>query len=176
MDPLVHSVWGGVHFGLALMALVAGPFALSLRKGGRGHRRWGYLYAGSMTAQLLATIPDAAAGLSAFHYMAIFSGLTLTGGLVFIRRAKQAKTAKARAGLVWGHYKFMVWSYAGLVAAGASQIATRIAFGIAPSLTVFWLSVLFASLGTMLIAAIWISRADRAVRARHAGALDASQA
>lgn len=176
MSEIITTPLGGLHAALASLALIAGARVLIWPKGDSGHKRWGYVYVLAMTVQLLATVPDAFDGLSVFHYLGIVSGVSLTGGMSFILLSRLTKRPAARAGLVYGHYKFMAWSYAGLVAAGVAQVATRIAVSYAPSLAVFWWSVLFASLGTIALAALIIGRADKMIRRRYAPAMGGVQA
>lgn len=110
-------------------------------------------------------------GITAFHWLSLISAMSLIAGLWMIRASRRARTATGRAQLVFGHYKFMAWSYVGLVAAGVSQIATRfaVAYG---GMSTFWWAVVLATLAVALVGAVWIARADRTVIHLYARALD----
>lgn len=172
---IIHDIWGATHTAAALVALITGAFVLIRPKGDGQHRLTGYTYFVAFWVLILAGLPMAENGITAFHWLSLISAATLIAGLWMILAAKRARTAKGRAQLVFGHYKFMAWSYIGLVAAGVSQLATRlaVAFG---GMSTFWWAVLLASLAVAGIGAIWIARSDRSVIRRHARALDAGAA
>lgn len=169
---IIHDIWGATHTAAALVALITGAFVLIRPKGDGQHKLTGYTYFIAFWVLILAGLPMAENGFSAFHWLSIVSAATLIAGLWMILAAKHAKTAKGRAQLVFGHYKFMAWSYIGLVAAGVSQMSTRfaVAFG---GMSTFWWAVVLASFAVAAIGAIWIARADRGVIHRYARALDA---
>jgi uncharacterized membrane protein len=144
MSPL-----GWVHTTFALAALGSGAAVLLRPKGTRRHRQTGWLYVGSMvglngTALLIYRLFG---GFGPFHVAALLSLATLAGGvLAAVRR---------RPGWVERHYWWMAYSYLGLLAATASEAATRL-----PG-TVFWWAVLLASAVVFAGGAVLI-----AVRAR----------
>ncbi|WP_203291958.1 DUF2306 domain-containing protein [Maricaulis parjimensis] len=157
---IIHSWAGGVHALAALLALWWGWQALRQPKANRNHRRIGYAYSGAMGVLLLAGIPMLENGFTAFHALSVVSAITLAGGIYMIRRARSAATPKERRARVFAHYKFMTWSYAGLVAAGVAQVSTRLlvaTFG----LQYFWWFVVVASVAVCIVAAIWIRRFER---------------
>ncbi|MEE2566063.1 DUF2306 domain-containing protein [Hyphobacterium marinum] len=169
---IINSVWGGMHTAAAVIALATGAYVLMRPKGDGRHRSVGRVYAAAMVLLVLAGIPMAENGLSAFHYLSIITAISIAAGMVMIWRARFERDPKTRAGLVFGHYKFMAWSYAGLVAAGAAQLATRIAVAWGGMAT-FWWAVVAASLAICGLAALWIRLSDRLIIRRYARALDA---
>lgn len=166
---IINSVWGGMHTAAAVVALVTGASVLMRPKGDGRHRAVGRVYVAAMSLLVLAGIPMAENGLSAFHYLSIITGVSVGAGMILIWRARFERDPKKRAGLVFGHYKFMAWSYAGLVAAGVAQLATRVAVTWGGMAT-FWWAVVIASLAVTLVGALWIRLSDRAIirRSMHA--------
>jgi len=68
-------------------------------------------------------------GFGPFHVAAIVSLVTLLGGTVSavqLRRHIAARNAGGRARAAERHYMWMTWSYVGLLAAAASEVATRV--------------------------------------------------
>jgi len=127
------SLIGWIHVGFALVALVTGAVVLARRKGTRTHRRWGWVYAVSMFGLNASafSIYRLFGGFGAFHVAALVSSATLVGGMTAALRR--------RPGWVARHYRWMTWSYVGLVAAAVSEVGTRVPT--AP----FWGAVLLAS-------------------------------
>jgi uncharacterized membrane protein len=129
MDTFIHSLWGAMHTGAAVFALIVGPILFLRAKGGLSHRILGYAYVAAMLVVCLAGWPmrNFAGGLSPFHYLSIVSLVTVLLGAIFAFAATRiVRSAKGRAGLVSGHLQWMGWSYIGLVAAGLSQIGSRL--------------------------------------------------
>jgi len=113
MSPttLFHTVCG-------LLALVAGAVVVGAQKGTRFHRAAGWIYVGSM-ALLCATsflIYELFESFGPFHAAAVVSSISIVGGIV-------APLFRSRIGEAWleVHYKFMLWSYVGLVMATGSH-------------------------------------------------------
>lgn len=113
---------GTAHVALAIASLILGAMIFLQQKGGRRHRRLGYLYAGALllvNSSALLVYEDSP-GFGPFHILAMVSLATLSGGFIpaFLRRPAD----------VWleFHAYFMSWSYVGLVAAGASQMGTSL--------------------------------------------------
>ena len=112
---------GKVHVVFAVAALILGTIVFFRQKGGGRHRLLGYLYAGALllvnSSALL--VYEESSGLGPFHILAIISLATLSGGFIpaFLRRPRDS----------WleAHAYFMSWSYVGLAAAGAAQMATK---------------------------------------------------
>lgn len=120
MDNFVHSPIGLVHLIASLLALVMGTMVLTMRKGTRQHKQIGYAYLVFMAILIVTAfmIYNLFGKFGLFHYAAVFSTLTLTGGMVpFIKK---------KPGYINQHFAFMFWSVIGLYAAFASEILTRI--------------------------------------------------
>lgn len=169
---IIHDIWGSAHTAAALVALITGAFVLMRPKADGQHKLTGYTYFAAFWILILAGLPMADDGITAFHWLSLISAVSLIAGLWMIRASRRARTATGRAQLVFGHYKFMAWSYVGLVAAGVSQLATRfaVAYG---GMSTFWWAVVLATLAVALVGAVWIAREDRGVIRRYARALDA---
>lgn len=142
---------GLIHFLSALLAMLAGAFVLIAPKATLTHRRVGYVYSAAM-AVMLATafaIYNLYNSFSVFHYLALFSSLTLVGGMVPII------LKKPNPGYVSMHFGFMYWSVIGLYMAFVAETAVRIpdtaVFDGAPTNT-FWTIVAVAS-GIVMLAA-----------------------
>ena len=117
MTPL-----GIVHFVLALLCLALGVAIFSRRKGTRSHKRIGISYLAGMllvNVSALMTYEDSPT-FGPFHWLAIMSLTTIACGClnVIFKRPRR----------IWVemHAYFFCWSYAGLLAAGVSQIITEV--------------------------------------------------
>lgn len=111
---------GTLHVVFAIAALAVGAAVFIRRKGDKRHRILGYFYATFLLAVNVSALSvyEDSVGVGPFHVLAVVSAVTLISGLVpaFLRRPAS-----------WWldlHAYFMSWSYVGLVAAGAAQIAT----------------------------------------------------
>jgi uncharacterized membrane protein len=124
---------GWIHVAFALVALATGAVVLVRRKGTRPHRRWGWVYALCMFGLNLTafSIYRLFGGFGPFHVAAVVSAVTLVGGIT--------SALRRRPGWVARHYRWMTWSYVGLLAALVSEVGTRV-----PG-TPFWGAVLLAS-------------------------------
>ena len=148
---------GWIHTACSVSALVTGAVVLMRPKGTAGHRRLGWVYVGSMLG-LNATamfIYRLFGGFGPFHVAALLSLATLVGGML--------PALRRRPGWVTRHYWWMAYSYVGLLAAAASEVATRL-----PG-TVFWGAVLLASFGVVAIGAVLINRRAGTVLAPFGG-------
>lgn len=132
--------WGLAHLTAAVSALSIGAFILAARKGTRKHRVLGSAYLGTMILVNVAALSifEDSVGPGIFHYLASVSIATITLGYLSVLIARWLQ----RPPVV--HAYLMLWSYAGLTAAGtgqaaailelnvgASVLATLIVFGIA---------------------------------------------
>jgi uncharacterized membrane protein len=137
---------GLLHISAATLALLFGASQLLRSKGTQMHKALGYCYAVSMFVTVVTAfcIYRLYGHFGPFHVAAIVSFVTLLVGLVpaMLRRPRGSW-------LVW-HYKYMSWSYVGLLGATVAEAAVRIPK--APSLTFFVVgcAVVF-SLGGWLI-------------------------
>jgi len=128
---MIDDAVGAIHVGLALVALVLGFAVVMRRKGDRLHRTLGHLYVSSMLGLngTALMIYDLFGGFGPFHWAALASLATVIAGMApaVLRRPRET----------WfeTHAYIMAWSYVGLVAAAAAEVATRV-------LTLpFWASV-----------------------------------
>ena len=149
------STLGWLHTASALAALASGAAVLLRRKGTRAHRRLGWAYAASMlvlngTALLIYRLSG---GFGPFHVAALMSLGSLVCGVVPAVRRRPAEKWVER------HYYWMTYSYVGLLAAAASEVATRL-----PG-TVFWWAVAVASLAVFAAGSVLIRRRAGAVLA-----------
>ena len=115
------------------------------QKGGSRHRVLGYLYSSALLSVNLSALSvyEQSSGPGPFHVLALISLATLAGGFV------PASLRCPRDSWVELHAYFMSWSYVGLLAAGAAQMATKF---VGPgSLQVVIPSVLIVLVGAILI-------------------------
>lgn len=157
---------GQLHLAAAVLAMFAGAAVLlAPGKGGRRHRRLGWLYAGAMLA-LNATalmIYRLFGGFGPFHAFALISLVGLVLGVRAGRQARSARLSMAsqrRAQVAEHHYFWMTWSYVGLIAAFASETITRLP-ALRPVLgggRMFGIAVAVATLVIVAIGSQWIRR------------------
>jgi len=127
MSPL-----GAFHLATAFAAILAGAAVLLTGpKGGRMHRRLGWVYLVSMLALngSALLIYRLFRGFGPFHVAALVSLFSVVAGgalAILARRARARGDQAARADLVAGHYRAIAWSYIGLLAALVSETATRL--------------------------------------------------
>ncbi len=121
MSDFVHTTMGAVHLLLALLATISGTLVITMRKGGKLHKRLGYLYVAGMVGLNISAlmIYDLFGYFGIFHYGAVFSLLTLMGGMIpAIRRRKKT--------WIYQHFSMMYWSLMGLYAAFVSETLVRV--------------------------------------------------
>ncbi len=123
-DTWVHSVVGGVHFIMALIALVLGPIIFLRGKGTKFHRQAGYVFVLCMlTVNTTAlTSYDFTGRPNLFHFFAVLSLAALLPGFYFLQRAVRT----GRQDYLEQHAQLMMWAYYGLFAAGVAQVLTRV--------------------------------------------------
>lgn len=114
---------GTAHIALAIASLTLGAVVFLQQKGGGRHRLLGYLYAGALLLVNVSAllVYEESSDLGPFHVLALISLVTLSAGFIpaFLRWP--------RGSWLGAHAYFMSWSYVGLVAAGAAQMATKLA-------------------------------------------------
>jgi uncharacterized membrane protein len=141
------STVGLVHLVFALCAMLLGLLVVLQRKGTRIHRTIGHLYVSSMLGLNVTalSIYQLFKTFGPFHVLALVSLATLLAGVVPVvtRRPKRAWLDL--------HANFMAWSYAGLLAAAASELVVRVPLGG----RYFAYSVTSVSFAVILVAA-WI--------------------
>ena len=111
---------GAAHFTSALAALALGALVLPERKGTLSHRAMGASYVMAMVAVNLTalTIYRLTGRFGPFHALALLSLATVAWGMRAVLRRRQ--------GWMHTHYYCMAWSYIGLLAAAAAEIAVRV--------------------------------------------------
>ena len=136
------------HIVASISALIIGLWVVLTRKGTGLHRWLGYAYFFNMLGLNISAlfIYRLTGHFGPFHGAAIASGITLIAGFV------PAYLRYPRKGWLDLHYEFMNWSYVGLIAAGVSEVATRL-----PSAP-FWPAVVASMFAVFLFGGIWISR------------------
>lgn len=137
---------GWLHAALGVAALALGLAVVLRRKGTPVHRRTGRLYAVAMLLLNAAalTIYDLFGFFGPFHVAAVISLATLAAGvfpMYFLR---------PRKGWIELHAHFMAWSYAGLVAAFAAELAVRLPF-FAFGPAVIWATVIVLAGAALII-------------------------
>jgi len=109
---IFHTICG-------LLALISGLIVIFLPKGNRQHKTWGYIYIISMLTLCITSyfIYEMFGEFGAFHVLAGVSLVSVIGGWWTIRMFQKSK----KIGALNGHYKFMLFSYVGLVMATGSH-------------------------------------------------------
>ena len=149
LDP-----FGLFHASLGLAAILLGLGVVLGRKGGAAHRRIGVAYTLAMVLLNVTAllIYDLFGRFGPFHWLALLSLATIIAGFVpaWLRRPEHWLDIHARC---------MSWSYAGVVAAFASEIGARL-----PGVR-FVDGVVWPGAGVLLIAAVLIyGRVPRVIR------------
>lgn len=159
MSPLAIAT---LHVAACAAALLLGAAVAAAPKGTRRHKFTGRAYLASMLALNLSALASYRLNgrFNAFHWLALFSLATLAAGWWLGRRARLSRNHRD------GHGYFMLWSYAGLLAAAASELAVRMPF-IPRGGMAFAITVAGASVGVGIVAAVWIGRAMRRQPVRH---------
>lgn len=113
---------GAIHEVFAITAIAVGAAMFLLKKGGRRHRTFGYLYSVALLLVNLSALSvyQDSEGPGPFHILALVSLVTLCAGVLpaFFRNPRTAWMSR--------HAYFMSWSYIGLVAAGVGQLGTMV--------------------------------------------------
>lgn len=112
---------GHFHFYSALLAMLVGAVVVFRPKGTRKHRWLGRAYFASMLALNISalSIYQLWGHFGPFHVAALFSLITVMMGVVYAWRRKPADNWMVL------HAYWISWSYVGLLAAAASETATR---------------------------------------------------
>ncbi len=161
---------GAVHLGIACLAIASGAAViLTAPKGGRVHKRLGWTYVVTMllTNATALMIYRLFGGFGPFHFLALISLVSVFFGTAFAVKARNARRQRdlvRRERMIQAHYRTIVYSYLGLLAAFASEVIVRLpvfreSLGPGP---VFGFAVLGASLAVMWIGSRMIrSNAER---------------
>lgn len=151
--PLVSLL----HMATAVIAIVAGLFVLLQVKGTRRHRRIGYLYVAAMVTLNVSSffIFRLTGEFSPFHVAAFLSLATVVAGFVPVFWRRPAE------GWLEVHFQFMAWSYIGLLAAAAAELAVRI-----PE-SPFWWAVIVGSAVIIMAGALVLAHNRPKLLARY---------
>ena len=151
--PLVSLL----HIATALIAIGTGLFMLLQVKGTRRHRRFGYVYVASMATLNVSSfsIFKLTGEFSPFHVAAFLSLATVIAGFLPVYWRRPA------GGWLELHFQFMAWSYIGLLAAAASEIAVR--FPKSP----FWWAVIMSSAAIIMAGALILAHNRPKLLARY---------
>lgn len=116
----VESFTGGLHFALAIIAIILGPIILFRRKGDVLHRWLGRAWALMMFVIIGSALImyDMTGRPNLFHFFALVSFVTLTRASWAIWSYKRTRDPKH----LNAHQHSMVWAYYGLFMAGLWQI------------------------------------------------------
>lgn len=154
---MTYPLISWLHMATAIIAMVAGLFVLLQTKGTRRHRRIGYLYVVSLVTLNVSSffIFKLTGRFSPFHVAAFLSLATVIAGFlpVYWRRPAQ--------GWLVLHLQFMAWSYIGLLAAAASELAVRI-----PE-SPFWWAVIASSAVIFMAGAVILAHNRPKLLARY---------
>jgi uncharacterized membrane protein len=148
---LLVGVLGYVHVAFGVLALVTGLAIFRIAKGTQRHRVLGYGYVASMLGLNVTglLIYQVFGTFGPFHVLAVISLATLVAGWypAYVKRP-------AGQWLRW-HYEGICWSYVGLLAATAAEIAVRLpfvrGFGLAFGLATFVSSFVVVFLGAYVL-------------------------
>ena len=116
------GILGWIHTIFGVVALLAGTAVVLLKKGTRLHRTLGHVYFNGMLALNITAlfIYNLFGGFGPFHWLALFSLITLIAGMIpVLFRWPDKRWVEFHAGFISG-------SYVGLVAAFAAEITSRL--------------------------------------------------
>lgn len=147
------DILGTFHLFTAGLALGSGASVAIARKGTKRHRWTGRIYVAAMLGLNLSALAiyDLTGRFNLFHVFALVGLATLAAG--WIPAYRQRGTWKPL------HARFMMWSYAGLLMAAVSEMATRLP--IVRSWTAFGIAVGLGTGAVMLVSIVVIERAAR---------------
>ena len=152
-----------VHVVAALVAIASGAIVFLLPKGTRRHRRIALVYVTAMivTTGVVAFVPATTlkfgdSGYGFFHLFIVVGFVSSTLGIFGLykwRRTRERRWLRM-------HQMRFSFSYAGLLMAGVSQVATNPRFGIVTQLTpaTFWATFIFVNALILSIAMVIVLR------------------
>lgn len=156
LSPLVI-----LHFAAASFAIVVGAAILLMRKGTKMHRTLGLSYIVAMTVTVVSVVPVRATVMPImgtrfgfFHVFVVLGFVSLFFGIRAVLRWRTTRDPK------WlrAHQINLAYSYAGLLMAGFSQIATNPRWLVVlpfETMTQFWIT--FAAINIAIYAvAVWM--------------------
>ena len=145
------GILGYIHVAFGVLAIVLGLIIFCITKGTQLHRVIGYLYLVNMlglnvTAFMIYRVFGV---FGPFHVLAVISLVTLVAGFVPVYFKRPAGKWLQR------HYEGMCWSYVGLLAATAAEIAVRLpfihGFGLAFGIATFVSSFIVVFIGAYVL-------------------------
>jgi uncharacterized membrane protein len=152
-----------VHIAAALVAIVSGAIVFLLPKGTRRHRRLAIVYVSAMivTTGVVAFVPASTLkfGDSGYGFFHLFIIVGFVSSLVGIFSLYMWRRTRERRWLRMHQMRFS-FSYAGLLMAGVSQIATNPRFGIVTQLSpaTFWTTFALTNALILAIAMVIVHR------------------
>ncbi|MGB3165985.1 MAG: hypothetical protein WBA68_04325 [Alteraurantiacibacter sp.] len=152
-----------IHIVSALAAILLGAVVFLLPKGGKRHRRIASLYVIAMfgTTGVVIWVPATVlpfgdSGWGFFHLFIVVGGVSsAVGAFALYKWRKTSDPAWLR-----NHQVRFAFSYAGLLMAGFSQIATNPMFGLvsAMSASTFWTIFIATNAAILLVAMLIVNR------------------
>ena len=152
-----------IHVVAALTAIVVGAIVFLLPKGDRRHRRFACVYVAAMlvTTGVVAFVPATVlrfgdSGWGFFHLFILVGGISSVVGIVSLLKWRQT----GNPAWLRSHQIRFAMSYAGLLMAGFSQLATNPRFGLVGSMTsgTFWLAFAATNLSILGVAILIVRR------------------
>ena len=131
-DDLSPLLW--THFIAASIAIVVGAFVFLMRKGTSLHRTMGITYIVAMFVTVVSVVPVEATVMpffgtrfGFFHVFVVIGFLSLLFGIDRLLKWRRTRDLE----MLRAHQIHLGYSYAGLIMAGFSQIASNPAWGLA---------------------------------------------
>ena len=157
-DDLSPLLW--IHFIAASVAILVGAAIFTMPKGTRLHRILGVTYILTMFTTVVSVVPVEAKVMpffgtrfGFFHAFVVIGFISLIFGIDRLRRWRATREPE----MLRAHQVHLAYSYAGLLMAGFSQIATNPFWGLVQlsNQTQFW--IIFAAVNAAIYAvAMWL--------------------
>ncbi|MXO95228.1 hypothetical protein GRI34_02195 [Erythrobacter aquimaris] len=152
-----------IHIGAALLAIVTGAIVFLLPKGDLRHRRWAcaYVLAMLVTTSVVVFVPATvlefgSSGWGFFHLFIVVGGISSLIGIFALWKWNLTRDP------AWlrNHQMRFAFSYAGLLMAGFSQLATNPRFGVVGVLSpaAFWTIFIATNLAILGIAMFLVGK------------------
>ena len=152
-----------IHVAAALLAIASGAIVFLLPKGTTRHRQvaWVYVSAMLVTTGVVVFVPATvlefgSSGWGFFHLFIVVGGISSLIGIFALVRWRQTRDP------AWlrNHQMRFAFSYAGLLMAGFSQIATNPRFGLVENLSAaqFWAAFAGTNLAILGVAMFIVSK------------------
>ena len=149
-----------IHLLTAGLAIVAGAAISLMRKWTRRHRMIGITYITAMIVTIISVIPVRATVMpffgsrfGFFHIFVVIGAISMTFGIDRLLKWRATREPE----MLRAHQIHLAYSYAGLLMAGFSQIASNPGWGLVEivSMTQFW--TIFAAVNIAIYAiAMWL--------------------